>query len=155
MKTFYLLLVSVSLVAAPAHGQGTVSAKQSDVMKQLLATYAQQARAETRDAKGKAVKPWTQPFSAEVGREFYLKRRTWELTDFTCSGCHTENPAKEGKHIETKKPIKPLAPTVNPERFTDAKKVEKNFTEHCIDLHERDCYAYEKGNFITYLMSVK
>lgn len=155
MKKSYLLLVLAGSIAFPVCAEGTISAKQSEVLKQLLGTYAQQAKQESKDMKGKVVKAWNQPFAAEVGREFYLKRRTWQATDYTCSGCHTEDPAKEGKHIDTKKPIKPLAPSANPERFADAKKVEKNFTEHCRDLHERDCHAYEKGNFIAYLMSVK
>lgn len=152
MKRSYMLLALVCLVALPV--QAEISAKQSQVMKELLATYAEKAKEEAKNKKSKAAQQQT-TFSAEAGREFYLQRRTWQDSDFTCSGCHTNDPTKEGKHIETKKPIKPLAPSADPERFTDAKKVEKNFTEHCYDLHDRDCRAYEKANFITYLMSVK
>lgn len=147
MKHPLLLLSIACLMAAPAHAQ--LTAKQNEVMTKLLANYTEKAKAEGKIRKGKDV------ITAEAGREFYLLRRTWQSNDFTCSGCHTEDPKKEGKHIETKKPIKPLAPIANPERFTDVAKVEKNFTEHCQDLHERDCRAYEKANFIAYLMSVK
>lgn len=150
MKTSSLLLALVSFVAFPAHAD--VSPAQTGVLKKLMATYAVMVKEE---AAKEGVKNPNLTFSAEVGREFYLKRRTFQSNDYTCSGCHTENPASTGKHIETKKPIKPLAPSVNPERFTDAAKVEKNFTQHCFDLHNRDCYAQEKGNFIAYLMSVK
>lgn len=153
MKKSFLLLALAGFTSFPTFAQGSkITDKQNEVMKQLLATYAEKAKDEYKN-RGKAVP--NPIFSVETGREFYLKRRTWQATDFTCSGCHTEDPTKEGKHIETKKPIKPLAPASNPERFTDVKKVEKNFTDHCMDLHERDCRAYEKGNFITYLMSVK
>ena len=58
-------------------------------------------------------------------------------------------------HIETKKAIDPLAPSKNAERFTNFEKVESNFKKHCLDHYERDCPAYEKGSFISYLMSVK
>lgn len=150
----YVLLALTGAFAIPAQAEG-INAKQSQVIKQLLATYAEKAKEEAKNTKGRGPLMPYKAFSAEAGREFFLKRRTWQSTDYTCSGCHTENPTKEGKHIDTKKPIKPLAPSANPERFTDAAKVEKNFTEHCQDLHERDCLAMEKGNYITYLMSVK
>lgn len=151
MKRMYWLLALGGFVAFPALAEGNgISDKQSQVMKSLLAGYAEKAKEEA--AKRLKTAPG---FSVAAGREFYLKRRTWQTNDYTCSGCHTENPAKEGKHIETGKPIKPLAPAANPERFTDVKKIEKNFAQHCVDLHDRDCMAQEKGDFITYLMSVK
>lgn len=152
MKKMFMLLATAGVIAFPVRAETT--AKQIEVMKQLLATYGETALAEAKNKKSKAAQSQTS-FTVGAGREFYLQRRSWQENDFTCSGCHTEDPKKEGKHIETKKPIKPLAPSINPERFTDVKKVEKNFTEHCYDLHDRDCRAYEKGNFITYLMSVK
>lgn len=152
MSKASLLLVLAGFVAIPAFGQDSVTQKQTEVMSKLLIVYTEQAKEEAAKKKFKEPKL---PFSAEVGREFYLKRRTWQSTDYTCSGCHTEDPKKTGKHIETGKSIKPLAPVANPERFTDVKKVEKNFTEHCMDFHDRDCFAHEKGHFIAYLMSVK
>lgn len=151
MKRKQVLMVLAGLVALPAYATGSITAKQSQAMKQLLATYAKKAETET-DRRKDAPKL---EFSADTGRAFYLKPRAWQERDRTCSSCHTEDPTKEGKHIETKKPIKPLAPAANPERFTDAAKVEKNFSEHCTDLYERDCRAVEKGNFIAFLMSVK
>jgi hypothetical protein len=153
MKKMYLLSVLAGFIAFPVHAQG-ITAQQTEVIKQLLATYAEKAKVEAKEKKVYGDIS-DKPFSAEVGREFYLKRRTFQANDYTCSGCHTEDPKKEGKHIETKKPVKPLAPAVNPERFVNVQKVGKNFTDHCMNLHGRDCTAYEKGNFITYLMSIK
>jgi hypothetical protein len=156
MKKTVCLAALAGLVAVSVQAEGNpVSAKQSAVIKQLLTNYTAKAKDDILKSDRKVNPAKELAFTAEVGREFYLKRRTWESHDRTCSGCHTPDPTKEGKHIETKKPIKPLAPGANPERFTDVAKVEKNFTEHCIDLHSRDCTAAEKGNFITYLMSAK
>lgn len=155
MKASCMLLALAGLVALPVQAEESIAAKQARVMKELLVTYSAKAKEEVKGSQDVRGTISDKPFSAQVGREFYLKRRSWQATDYTCSGCHTEDPTKEGKHIDTKKPIKPLAPVANPERFTDTKKVEKNFSEHCMDLHERDCSSYEKGNFITYLMSVK
>ncbi|MCX7166695.1 MAG: DUF1924 domain-containing protein [Rhodocyclales bacterium] len=154
MKKAYVLLALAGLIAFPVHAEGNISAKQSEVMKKLLVAYAAKAKVEVKEEKGRGTVS-DKPFTAEAGQKFFLIRRTWQSGDFTCSGCHTEDPRKEGKHIKTKAPIKPLAPSVNPERFVDVQKVEANFTAHCMDLHERDCTAYEKGNLIAYLMSVK
>ena len=154
MKKPYVLLALASLIVFPAHAEGNISEKQSEIMNKLLVIYAEQAKVEFKEEKGRGAVS-DKPFTAEAGRKFYLVRRTWQSGDFTCSGCHTEDPKKEGRHIKTKMPIKPLAPSANPERFIDAQKVEANFTAHCMDLHERDCRAHEKGNLITYLMSVK
>ena len=154
MKKPYLLLALASFIAFPVHAEGNISAKQFEVMNKLLVTYAAKAKVEVKEETGRGAVS-DKPFTAEAGRTFYLVRRTWQSGDFTCSGCHTEDPRKEGKHIQAKTPIKPLAPSVNPERFIDVQKVEANFTAHCMDLHERDCRAFEKGNFIAYLMSVK
>lgn len=154
MKKSYLLLALAAFVAFPVFAQGKISAKQTEVMNKLLATYAAKAKAEFKEEAGRGAVS-DKPFTAEAGRQFYLVRRTWQSGDFTCSGCHTEDPTKEGRHIKAKTPIKPLAPSANPERFIDVQKVEANFTAHCMDLHERDCRAHEKGNLIAYLMSVK
>lgn len=154
MKKSYLFVALAGLIALPVHSQSTISAKQSEVMSKLLVTYAEQAKVEAKQEKGRGTVS-DKPFTVEAGRQFYLVRRTWQSGDFTCSGCHTEDPRKEGKHIQTKQPIKPLAPSANPDRFVNVEKVEANFTAHCMDLHERDCRAHEKGNFVAYLMSVK
>jgi hypothetical protein len=154
MKKSYLLLALTGIVTFTAHAQGNLSAPQIEVMNKLLETYAQQAVVEVKDHQGRG-EVSDKPFTPEVGRKFFLMRRTWQSHDYTCSGCHTADPKKPGKHIVSHKVIKPLAPSVNPERFTDADKVEANFKAHCMDLHERDCTAYEKGNFIAYLKSVK
>lgn len=150
MRFASFIVVLASCFAMPAYAQGGVSAKQTEVMDKLLANYAAKAKEEAKEEK---VAP--KPFSAEEGRKFYLVRRSWQSHDRTCSGCHTQDPTQDGKHIESKKPIKPLAPAANSERFVDVQKVEKNFAEHCMDLYERDCRAQEKGHFISYLKSVK
>ena len=154
MKKLHLLFAVFCVIASTAHADNHISAAQSEVMNKLLATYAESAKVEFKEQNGRGSVS-DKPFSAEVGRKFFLVRRTWQSHDYTCSGCHTDDPRKDGRHIETKKAIKPLAPSVNAERFANYEKVESNFKAHCMDLYERDCTSYEKGNFISYLMSVK
>lgn len=93
--------------------------------------------------------------SADEGKAFFNRELLIKGKPTACASCHTSNPANEGKHIVTGKPIRPLAPAVNEKRFADIDKVEKNFTKHCNDITGRDCTAKEKTNFITYLISVK
>jgi len=92
--------------------------------------------------------------SADDGKAFFNRELLIKGKPTACASCHTSNPANQGKHIVTGKPIRPLAPAVNEKRFADIDKVEKNFTKHCNDITGRDCSAKEKTNFITYLISV-
>lgn len=59
-----------------------------------------------------------------------------------------------GKHSVTGKPIDPLAPAANPERFTNPAKVEKWFKRNCKDVLKRECTPQEKGDVLTYLLSI-
>ena len=93
--------------------------------------------------------------SAEAGRAFYTKKVVVGGKDYSCAACHNDNPANPGKHHETGKPIRPMAPSVNPERFSDINKTAKGFTKHCRDLYGKDCSPQDKGDFITYLLTIK
>jgi hypothetical protein len=91
-------------------------------------------------------------FSAERGRTFFQQTHG---NDWSCASCHTKNPVTSGRHARTRKTIKPLAPAANPERFTSTRKVEKWFRRNCNDVVNRACTAQEKGDVLTYLMSVR
>ena len=71
-----------------------------------------------------------------------------------CASCHTANPKQAGR-TRVNKPIEPMAPVVNPQRFTDAAKVEKWFRRNCTDVLQRECSAQEKGDFIAWLSQLK
>ena len=47
-----------------------------------------------------------------------------------------------------------MAPAANPQRFSDAAKVEKWFKRNCNDVLGRACTAQEKGDVLAYLMSL-
>jgi cytochrome c peroxidase len=93
--------------------------------------------------------------SAEAGRAFYTKKVTSKGRVFSCSDCHNDNPAKMGEHNTLGDPIKPLAPSANPNRFSDIGKSEKGFNKHCQDLYGKNCTPQEKGDFVTYLLTIK
>lgn len=96
--------------------------------------------------------PGFRAFSAERGQTFFIATHG---NDWSCATCHTRNPAQAGAHEKTKKPIDPLAPSVNPSRFTDAAKVDKWFRRNCKDVLARECTAEEKGDLLAYLLTVK
>jgi Domain of unknown function (DUF1924) len=72
----------------------------------------------------------------------------------SCASCHTASPKQAGR-TRVGKRIEPLAPVANPERFTDAAKVEKWFRRNCQDVLQRECSAQEKGDFIAWLSQVQ
>ena len=91
-------------------------------------------------------------FSASRGQKLFNDRSG---SDWSCSTCHTADPRQPGKHASTAKPIKPLAPIANAARFTDPAKVEKWFRRNCNDVLGRECTPTEKGDVLTWLMSLK
>jgi hypothetical protein len=69
----------------------------------------------------------------------------------SCGTCHTDNLKNKGKHARTGKVIDPLSPSVNSERFTDVKFIEKWFKRNCKWVLDRECTPQEKGDFLEYL----
>jgi len=103
------------------------------------------------EAAARASTPGFNGFSAVRGQQFYSSTHG---NEWSCSSCHTASPVAAGKHAKTSKEIAPLAPAANPQRFTDAAKVEKWFNRNCNDVVGRICTAQEKGDVIAYLMSL-
>lgn len=131
MRPFALALL---LAAAPAY-----AATPAD----LLADYAAQARRESPAFAG---------FSAERGRAFF---NATHGKDWSCATCHGANPVAAGKHTVTGKPIAPLAPAANAERFASLDKAEKWFKRNCGDVAGRGCTAAEKGDVLAWLVTLK
>ena len=102
--------------------------------------------------KEAAAMPDFRGFSAARGESFFKAKHGGE---WSCSSCHTDNPATPGKHAKTGKAIDPMAPSANAERFTSVKKVEKWFKRNCNDVLDRVCSPQEKGDVLAYLLTVK
>ncbi|MCG7968985.1 MAG: DUF1924 domain-containing protein [Candidatus Thiodiazotropha taylori] len=69
----------------------------------------------------------------------------------TCSDCHGDDLTKPGKHQKSGKTIQPMAPSVNPQRLNDGKKIEKWFKRNCKWTWGRACTVQEKGDILSYL----
>jgi cytochrome c peroxidase len=107
---------------------------------QILAAYAAQA-------PGGA--------TAERGRVFYAAQHVdTQGRTVSCATCHTADPRATGQ-TRAGKPVEPLAPAANPQRFTDEAKVEKWFGRNCGDVLGRACTAQEKADFIAYLLTIR
>ena len=116
----------------------------------LCATAAQ---AETpRDFLTRFEKEAGSAASAERGARFFTTKQGGE---WSCASCHTERPTQAGRHARTDKPITPLAPAANAERFTDAAKVDKWFRRNCNDTANRLCSAQEKADVMAWLLALK
>lgn len=110
----------------------------------LLPAYEAAARAE--DATFKA-------FDAERGRALYVEEHQGAKGPVSCATCHMEDPRTTGRS-PAGKVIEPLAPSANPERFTDQKKADKWFDRNCKQVLGRACSAREKGDLLTYLSTL-
>ena len=103
------------------------------------------------DAAARAGVPGYTGFSAQRGRQFFSSTHG---NDWSCASCHTQDPARPGRHAKTGRDIAPLSPVANPQRFTDAAKTDKWFSRNCNDVLGRPCTAQEKGDVLAYLMSL-
>ena len=138
MRTFlFIRTVLVVLAVIPA------GAARAETPADFLRSFETAARREQAGFAG---------FSAARGAAFFndTHGREW-----SCASCHGRNPATAGRHAKTDKPITPLAPAANAERFTRTTKVEKWFRRNCNDVLGRACTPAEKGDVLTYLMSVR
>src|SRR5512135_810925 len=132
MKNFYTLMVlATALLAAPL-------AAATPATDGLFARYKSEGASSFDAERGK--KDWTK--SVKAGGE-----------EMSCTACHGDDLSKTGKHRKTGKLIEPMAPSVNAERFTDAKKIEKWFKRNCNDVWGRECTAQEKGDILKFLLS--
>lgn len=138
LRTYILFVLTLAVVAGllmqPASAQ---------TVDETLATIKSEAR---------QADPSFKEFSAARGENFFKSKHG---SDWSCSTCHTDNPAMTGKHATTSKAIQPLAPAANAERFTDQSKVAKWFKRNCKDVLDRVCTPQEKGDVIAYLLTVK
>jgi len=115
--------------------------------------FAVGAHAETpRDFLTRFEKEAGSAASATRGARFFAAKQGGE---WSCASCHTEKPTQGGRHAKTDKPIQPLAPAANGERFTDAAKVDKWFRRNCNDTLNRPCSAQEKADVLAWLLTLK
>lgn len=113
----------------------------------MLATYEADARKVSAGFAG---------FAASRGEAlFRYERKQDNGSTASCTSCHTSDPKQIGRARGTGKEIAPLAPVVNAERFTDPVRTERWFLRNCNDVLARPCTAQEKGDFISYLLSVR
>lgn len=102
-------------------------------------------------AEARRADPRFAGFSATRGERFF---RDTHGGDWSCATCHGATPVAPGEHAVTGKPVAPLAPAANPERFTRPASVEKWFKRNCNDVLKRPCSAQEKGDVLAWLMSL-
>lgn len=133
MRVFKALMISASvLIWLPAQAAGTVD--------ELLQEYRQQGAGD---------------FSAKAGEAMWTKDFQPKGTDKPrrCSTCHTADLRQDGKHAQTGKRIRPLAPSISARRLTNKAKVRKWFKRNCKWTLGRECTPQEKGDFLSYMRS--
>lgn len=111
----------------------------------ILKQYEQQARGQDPNFAG---------FSAERGKALYFRQSQASGKTMSCTSCHTANPKQAGKTPAFRQ-VDALAPSAQADRFTEMKKVEKWFRRNCDDVFKRECTLQEKGDFVSWIISVK
>lgn len=142
MRTFTCLLV-LYVLSFPVHAAESNVPLNAGRPTDFQTLYSRQAAQENPAYSGP---------SAVSGQQFFQSRHGKE---WSCSSCHTNAPTASGKHKVTGKTIEPMAPSANPARFTNARKVERWFKRNCGDVLGRGCSAQEKADVLAYLTSLR
>lgn len=121
-----------SLLLGMAVGLGPSAATGSEAVDSLLQKYQQQGAGAANPERGQTL--WRQKAD---GRG--------------CTSCHDSNPRLGGQHERTGKPIAPMAPSVNPERFQEVRQIRKWFYRNCKWTLGRQCTAQEKTDLLVWL----
>ena len=132
MKMHIIILTSLAML--PINSAISDSATVENLMQSYKANGAVSPNAE----HGKGL--WGKTFKAKG-----------EFAERSCTTCHTDDLTVTGKHVKTRKTIKPMSPSVNPERLTKSKKVEKWFKRNCKWTLGRECSAQEKADILLYI----
>ena len=95
--------------------------------------------------------------SAQRGQNMWQQRfaGSGEFSERSCASCHTSDLSRAGKHVKTGKAIEPMSPSVNPERLTDNRKVEKWLLRNCKWTLGRECSVQEKADFLAYIKTAQ
>lgn len=134
-----------TLVLASTFAIGLSTQTLAGPREDVLAQYASAA---------KAANPTFSGFSAQRGQTLHTQAFSSGKPDSpSCTSCHGSNPLVAGKNA-TGKVIDAIAVSVTPTRYTDPLKVEKWFKRNCVEVIGRECSATEKGDWLTYVMSL-
>ena len=109
-----------------------VAANATPVSERMIATF--------EAASGKSA-------DAAAGEAFWNR----DFNGKSCTTCHGSDVKKVGQHAKTKKVIDPLAPSVNPERLTEDRSINKWFLRNCKWTLGRECTSAEKGDILLWL----
>ncbi len=90
--------------------------------------------------------------SADRGRTLYFAEHVREGKAVSCATCHTDDPRLRGRS-PAGKVVEPLAPAVNPKRFTELAKAEKWFGRNCKQVLARECTPAEKADFVAFALA--
>ena len=131
MKSHYIFLIILSF-QFPA-----IALADNLILKDLLMQYQVQGASMPNAERGSTL--WIMEFPGKG-----------EFKQRSCSSCHGNDITKAGKHIKTGKTIKAMSPTVNAERFSKKRKVEKWFKRNCKWTFGRECTVQEKADFLFY-----
>jgi hypothetical protein len=164
-QTLLRLMLGITLSGASLSGVAADQNTPAD----LLGRYHAQAKAESADFGG---------FSPEDGRAFYFRKHAMPVVgEIGCVSCHLADPRRsilrhrtkipcrachvidDREHVDPphakKREIDAFAPVANPRRFSDYDTVERWFRLNCNYLLQRSCTAVEKGNLLSWLLSIE
>ncbi len=131
MKIIYTIILLLSGLST------TIVLADNTAVSEMLNVYKQQGATQPVARAGQRI--WLDTFISSDGSER------------SCTTCHGNDLKQTGKHVRTKKLIKPMAPSVNPDRLSNTRNIRKWFKRNCKWTIGRECTAVEKANLLAFI----
>lgn len=108
----------------------------------------------TLESEALQINPAFKGFDASRGEKIFTTKHIGKKgKEISCASCHTLDLSKKGENFFTGKIIEPLSPSVNAERLSSLKSVEKWLRRNFNDVYNREGTAEEKGDVLMYIMT--
>ncbi len=102
--------------------------------------------------EAKNIDPNFNDFDSKRGEKVFTSKHIGKKgQEISCTSCHNIDLTQDGKNFFTNKSIKPLSPTVNQERLTSVKEVEKWLRRNFKDVYLKEGNAIQKGDVLYYI----
>ncbi len=109
---------------------------------------------ETLATEVKKENPNFKNFDVKRGEQIFTSKHIGKKgSEIACISCHNSDLTTSGKNVNTSKIIEPLAPSVNSNRISDVKEVQKWLKRNFGDVYNREGSSLEKGDVLVYILS--
>lgn len=105
------------------------------------------------EAEARAKDSSFEGFSPSRGQALFQAEHSVDGEQLSCMSCHGKDPTQPGRTPSGKR-LAPFSPVANARAFSNPSKANKKFDRYCEEVLGRRCTTIEKGDLLTWLVSL-